>query len=302
MPLFRNDSVAYCRWLTRSAGSHFMMGLRLLPRKRREAMEVVYAFCRAVDDVADQSEAAFGVPSSKSEAGFGRRPVPASESAARELLLWRHELNACLHGFPTHPIAVALQPVIADYQIPLQPFEALIAGMEMDLHPQRYETFAQLRVYCERVASAVGLISIRVFGCTHPAAEAYAVNLGIALQLTNILRDVKTDTQRGRLYLPLEDLNRFGYTEADVAAGRMSDPFVRLMEFESKRARDFFKKAGEDLQASGEQRVLLPARIMAGVYSRLLDRIERKRFDVFSERISVPPLEQLAIAGREMLS
>ena len=166
--------------------------------------------------------------------------------------------------------------------------------MEMDLHPQRYETFAQLRVYCERVASAVGLISIRVFGCRHPAAEAYAVNLGIALQLTNIVRDVKTDAQRGRLYLPLEDLNRFGCTEADVAAGRMSEQFVRLMEFESRRAREFFEKAREDLQASGEQRALLPARIMAGVYSRLLDRIGQKHFDVFSERISVPRWEQVA--------
>ena len=282
MPLFRNDSIAYCRWLTRSAGSSFMMGLRLLPRKRREAMEVVYAFCRAVDDVVDRAA--------------------DPESAERELALWRHELNACLSGFPTHPIAVALQPVMADYQIPLQHFEAVVAGVEMDLKTGRYETFQELRVYCERVASAVGLISIRIFGCEHPAAEAYAVNLGIALQLTNILRDLKTDAQRGRVYLPLEDLNRFGCAEADLLAGRVSEPFVRLMEFESQRARDFFKKAGEDVQATGERRALLPARIMGGVYARLLHRIEQNRFDVFSQRISVPRWEQAGIVLRHIFS
>ncbi len=282
MPLFRNDSVAYCHRLTRSAGSNFMMGLRLLPRKRREAMEVVYAFCRAVDDVVDRAE--------------------DRESAAQELALWRHELNACLNGFPTHPIAVALQPVIAEYRIPIRHFEALVAGMEMDLHPRRYATFQELRVYCERVASAVGLISIQVFGCRHPAAENYAVNLGIALQLTNILRDMKTDAHRGRLYLPLEDLARFGCAEADLMAGRMSDALFQLMEFESKRAREFFEKARENLQATGEGRALLPARIMAGVYSRLLDRIERNRFDVFSRRISVPRWEQLAVVARSCLA
>ncbi len=281
MPLFRKDSLAYCRWLTQSAGSNFMMGLRLLPKKRREAMEVVYAFCRAVDDAVDRAENPKG--------------------AAQELTLWRRELTACLDGFPMHPIAVALQPVIAEYRIPLRHFEALVAGVEMDLHPRRYGTFPDLRIYCERVASAVGLISIRVFGCEHPAVEEYAVNLGIALQLTNILRDLKTDAQRGRVYLPAEDLARFGYPEADLMSGRRSEAFIRLMEFESQRARGFYQKAHETLQMSGERRKLLPARIMGGVYGRLLHHMERKRFDVFSQRISVPPIEQMAVVAGLLL-
>ena len=255
------------------------MAIRLLPAPRRQAMEVVYAFCRAVDDGVDR---------------WGGTGV----GARRELDLWRRELSACPDGFPTHPIAVALGPVIRRFQIPPENFEAVIAGVEMDLEIRRYATFEELTLYCRRVASAVGLISIRVFGCRHPASARYAENLGIALQLTNILRDLKSDAQRDRIYLPQEDLKRFGYSEPDLAAGRMTESFHRLMAFESERARSFFQGAAEALRESGEGGSLIPAQIMGGVYARLLDRIVGVEYDVFSRRVTVPRREQIWIAAR----
>ena len=288
MGLYRKGAFDYCAWLTRSARSNFAVGLKLLPKERREAMEGVYAFCRAVDDVVDQEE---GIP----ESGGLKR-------AERELWLWRRELASCVGGYPSHPVAVALQPVMERYGIPASYFEDLISGCEMDLTRRRYATFEELRVYCERVASVVGLISIRVFGCEHPETRNYAVNLGIALQLTNILRDLKTDLLRGRVYLPQEELRRFGYSEEDLASGRTSEPFSKLMAFQCGRAREFFSRAHESLEASGEYRKLLPAQIMGAVYAQLLGCIESARYDVFSTRMSVPKSRQALTAFRLLVS
>ncbi len=254
-----------------------MPALRLLPRKKREAMEVVYAFCRAVDDVVD----------------LGTN----GDSARKELALWRQELKRCQGGFPAHPVALALQPVIARYRIPPEYFESLVDGVEMDLSHRRYARFEELKVYCRHVASMVGLISIRIFGCRHPASERYAESLGIALQLTNILRDLKSDWQRGRVYLPSEEMERFGFSEEDLARSRLSDPFRKIMAFQCERARSFFQEAHSALKESGEWKLLLPARIMGGVYEQLLTRIEQLRYDVFSGRVSVPARRQLWIAA-----
>jgi len=232
-------------------------------------------------------------PSVERQAG---RPEPF-----RELERWRRELNSSLKGCPTHPIAVALQPVIERYQIPIRHFEEVIAGVEMDLTPRRYATFEELRVYCERVASAVGWISIRVFGCQHPASERYATNLGIALQLTNILRDLKPDLDRGRLYLPLSELSQFGLSESNLAYRQGAESFQRLMGFQAARARGFFRCAEEALKETGEARKLLPARIMGGIYAQLLRRIEAIQYQVFSQRVSVPCKEQLWIAARTLV-
>lgn len=286
MPFARDESFQYCRWLTQTARSNFMAGLRLLSPARRQAMEVVYAFCRAADDVVD-SEAS--VPSAQ-----------FIEQAQQELALWRRELALCAEGYPTHPIAVALQSVMRTYQIPIRYFEDLLAGVEMDLYRQRYRSFEELRVYCEHVASVVGLISVRVFGCKSKKADDYAVNLGIALQLTNILRDIKTDAERGRVYVPLAELKQFGYTEEDLQAGRSSEAFKKLMYFQCTRAREFFEKAQQALTASGEKSLLLPARIMAGVYERILCRIEQMQYEVFSTRIAVPKSEQLWVVARTL--
>lgn len=289
MPSFHDEALDYCRWLTRSAHSHFGLGIALLPPQKRRAMEVVYAFCRAVDDVADR------------DGGVTMSGTVSLESAIMELIRWRRELADCSQGFPTHPIAVALKPLLLRYQIPMVHLNELVNGVEMDLAPRRYRSFEELRVYCERVASAVGLISVRVFGCKHPASRRYAVNLGVALQLTNILRDLKADGQRGRVYLPLDEMERFHYSEEDLLAGRCSDSFRALAAFQCERAKGFFKQARADLKESQEARLLFPARIMGGVYERLLGRIERQPSDIFSGRVTVPWNEQLWIAARNLI-
>lgn len=268
----------YCRWLTDRSGSHFPLSFRLLPPSRRQAMEAVYAYCRAVDDVADDG------------ARGGAR------GAREELLRWRGEVQRMVRGYPIHPIAVALQPVLERHRIPAEYLEKLIRGVEMDLDPRPFQGFSQLRVYCEHVASVVGLISVRVFGCQNPQADRYARTLGIALQLTNILRDLKADAARGRCYLPQEDLKRFGFSQEEIAEGKRTELFFRMMAFECERAKDYFRQAGEALEESGQARRLLPARIMGRIYRRLLARIEAAHYDVFSSRISVPRWEQMWIA------
>ncbi|MBI3317541.1 MAG: presqualene diphosphate synthase HpnD [Candidatus Omnitrophica bacterium] len=276
MPSFRD----YCRWLTRASGSHFALGIRLLPVQKREAMEAVYAYCRAVDDAVDGNS------------------DPAL--ARRELSLWRGQIASLENGFPVHPIAVALQRVLRRYQIPARHFEDLLQGMEMDLTRRRYATFEELRVYCEHVASVVGLISIGVFGCERPASGAYARNLGIALQMTNILRDLKSDAGRGRIYLPQEEL-RFGVSEEEILEGKRSESFRRLMAFQCQRAKEFFRRAQESLEESGEKGKLLPARLMGAVYGALLTQIERSNYDVYARPIKVAPARQAWIAAKVLV-
>ena len=272
-------SAAYCRWLTGRSGSHFSSSFLLLSPARRRAMEAVYAFCRAMDDVVDREGA-----------------VP--EEARLELARWRKEIEAAEQGFPAHPIAVAVEEISRRYSIPAELFRKLIAGVEMDLQRRRYGTFDELRVYCEHVASVVGLISVRVFGCSHPDADRYATDLGIALQLTNILRDLKSDAERGRVYLPAEELRRFGCPEQDLAGGRVSDSLKKLLDFQAERAWEHFRSAQQAFRSSGEGRRLLPAQIMAGIYARLLRRIQESGYDVFSRRLRVSGPEQWGVAIR----
>ena len=282
MPSSLDAAFGYCKWLTGRSGSHFSSSFLLLSAPRRRAMETVYAFCRAMDDIVDRENA-------------------VTEEAKRELEAWRKELDACEAGFPAHPIAVAIAEIRQRYGIPMDLFRELITGVEMDLGSRRYRTFEELKVYCERVASVVGLISVRVFGCRHPDTDRYATDLGIALQLTNILRDIKTDAAAGRIYLPEEDLRRFGCSEREISAGSPSEPLKRLMEFQADRAWDHFGKAQQALRSSGEGRKLLPARIMGGVYARLLRRIQESGYDVFSRRLKVTRAEQVWIAANSFI-
>ena len=286
---------AYCRWLTGRSGSHFSSSFLLLPPDRRRAMEAVYAFCRAMDDIVDREDA-------------------VAQEAQRELDAWRRELEACEAGFPAHPIAVALAEIRKRYGIPMDLFRKLITGVEMDLHRRRYATFEELKVYCEHVASVVGLISVRVFGCRHPDADRYATALGIALQLTNILRDLKIDAERDRVYLPQEDLSSFGVSESQLEKWGREAPvilslpkddqsrFQALMDFQFQRARQHFRDAAQALRSSGEGRKLLPARIMGEVYARLLRRIQDSGCDVFSRRIRVSRPEQSWIAVKCLIT
>ena len=265
--------------LTRRSRSNFYYAVLTLPRARRDALYAVYAFCRIVDDVAD----------------LGR------DTAAQrtELGLWREDVARCFEPGPppSHPIARQLATAVRAYPIPRAALEAIIEGCEMDLARGRYETFADLAPYCYRVASAVGLCCVEIFGYTDPRAREYAVHLGTALQLTNILRDVGVDARDGRVYLPQKELREFGVTEDDLVAGRQSDAFVRLMRHQAARARQFYA-AAERAYPVVDARSLIAAEIMGGIYRALLEEIEARRFAVFGERITVPARRKVAIALR----
>ncbi len=263
--------------------TNFYYSFLVLPPAQREAIVAVWDFCRAVDDAADEA---------------------AGEQAEREVARWREELARCYDGRETEtPQGRALQPLIPRFDLPRSAFDALIEGVEMDLHPRRYATFADLYEYCIRVASAVGLLCVEIFGCTDPGSRQYAIELGVALQLTNILRDVPGDFARGRVYIPLEDFATFGCSEADLAAeierraGRVaSDAVRRLLEFQAARARDYYARADAALPRAEAGR-LVAARIMGAIYRAILARIERAGYDVFTRVIRVPRPQRALIAA-----
>jgi phytoene synthase len=214
----------------------------------------------------------------------------------RELARWREEIARVFgEGPTTHPAAERLREAVRRFPIPREALEEIIAGVEMDLDRAAYETFDDLYPYCYRVASAVGLCSIAIFGYRDPRAQDYAINLGVALQLTNILRDVQADARMGRVYLPQEDLRRFGVIVEDLREGRYSPAFVALMTFEAARARDYYARAWRGLP-SADHRTLFAAEIMGRTYFALLQAIEARRFNVFGERVTVPTRLRMAIA------
>jgi phytoene synthase len=267
--------------ITKKSRSNFYYAFLALPRARREALYAVYAFCRTVDDIVDVA----------GDAG------PAAQR--RALAEWRAEVARCFEpgATPRHPIARRLGAAVQAYPIPRAALEAIVEGVLMDLDRSEYETADDLYPYCYRVASAVGLCCIEIFGYTDPRTRAYAVNLGLALQLTNIIRDVGADARAGRIYLPQEDLRTFGVTAEDLRDGRMTDRFAKLMTHQAERARDFYRKAWAAFPV-GDARSLVPAEIMGRIYWALLGEIEARGFAVFGERISVPARRKLAIALR----
>jgi 15-cis-phytoene synthase len=265
----------YCSQLTRKSRSNFYYSFLFLAKEKREAMYAVYAFCRSVDDVADGS---------------------ASERDKQMLLdEWRHELDRCYAGTANHPITMKLAHSIQRFPIPKEYFDELIAGVEMDLTHTRYPTFRDLYEYCYRVAGVVGLMCIEIFGYRNPKAKDYAVNLGVALQLTNIMRDLKVDAERGRIYLPQEELARFGYHEDELLRGAYTPAFIELMRFAGNRARQYFQQARQ-LLAEEDRRALVAAEIMSAIYYRLLETIEASRYRVFERSITLPTSHKLWIA------
>lgn len=261
--------------LARSTGSNFYYAFLLLPRSKREAIQNVYGFCRIIDDIVDES--------------------PTGRDPAAELDRWREEIHACFQGWPATPFGERLLDSIEEFDLPKEPFLDLIDGMEMDLHYERYDTFADLREYCYRVASAVGLLCIEIFGYQSLRTREYAVNLGLALQLTNILRDLKEDVARGRIYIPIEDVERFAYSEAGFGANLFNAPFVEMMKFEHGRAASYFERAAASL-SSEDRPSLFAAETMAAIYKELLGNIKVAGFDVYRNRISVPKKRRLRIA------
>jgi phytoene synthase len=279
------EAYAYCAAVTQRSSSNFFYAFRLLPPPRRQALCAVYAFCRFVDDIADDAT---------------RRDPQAL------LARWRDELARIYAGTPTHPIGRALADAVRRFPLAQQHFLDLIRGVELDLTRRRYETFDDLHEYCYLVASTVGLLCIEIFGHRQASARDYAVDLGVAFQLTNILRDVTEDAARGRLYLPLEDLRRFQCREADLFAGRYSPNVGALLAFECGRARAYYLRAAGAL-APEDRAALAPAEAMRLIYERLLRRIEARQFDVFGAgKVTLPRYEKVTLAltawGRAQLA
>jgi phytoene synthase len=255
----------------------FYYSFLALPADKRSAITAVWDFCRAVDDAVDE---------------------PGDVAPAVALKRWRDEV-ARMYGGGTPPQTQQgqqLAPFVAKFNLPRSAFEDVIDGVAMDLEHRRYETFDALRQYCLRVASAVGLICVEIFGYRDVQTRDYAIDLGIALQLTNIIRDAASDVQRGRVYIPVEDFRRFACTEDDLRAGVMTDNLRRLLAFQAARARTFYQKADANLPKHDERR-LVAARIMRAIYFELLRTIERSGYDVFRGRMRVSRPRQALIAA-----
>ncbi|MDP1676141.1 MAG: presqualene diphosphate synthase HpnD [Bacteroidota bacterium] len=254
--------------------SNFYYSFLMLPKPKREAINVVYAWCRIADDIVDED---------------------ASIYAKHQLLVqWGKEFELGLVGESRYQLVNRLAQIIKRFNIPLDHFNELIKGMEMDLVKTRYETFRDLKEYCYRVASTVGLICTEIFGYKHEEAKEYSINLGIALQLTNILRDVAADAKKGRIYLPLEDLDRFGYSEEELFAGKYNVKFRRMMKYEAERARWYFAEAIRHL-SEDDKPLFIAALIMQEIYFRLLQDIESAEYNVFKNRIKVSNTKKLRI-------
>ncbi|MGC9328011.1 MAG: presqualene diphosphate synthase HpnD [Candidatus Hinthialibacter sp.] len=265
----------YTKQKTRKSKTNFYYSFLFLPKTKREAIFTIYSFCRQTDDIVDNAK--------------------SPDTARREMDAWRCELDASFDDHPTHPITQALQEVVRRFDIPRDYFHELIDGCEMDLVQNRYATFEELRQYCYRVASAVGLICIEIFGYRNPNTKDYAINLGLALQLTNVMRDVGEDARNGRIYLPAEDLERFHYSEADLMKQDYSPEFIDLMRFYSERTQGFYD-AANSLYDRRDHHLLFPAEIMRKIYYRLFQKIQRQRYNVYQNRICVSNSRKMAIA------
>jgi len=259
--------------ITQSSKTNFLYSFSLLPKDKYEAINTVYAFCRQTDDIVDNE-------------------MDSTELKFRKIREWKNEFEKALKGSSNYALLNQLTKIIRNFNIPVEPFFELIKGMEADLQVSRYKDFNTLYQYCFRAAATVGLMCIEIFGYKTESAKEYAVNLGIALQLTNILRDVKFDALNGRIYLPEEDMKKFGYTEDDLMNFRYNESFVELMKFECKRAREYFEKANNAF-AKEDRKQLFPARIMQKIYFNILEKIEKMNYNVFSKKAKVSKLKKL---------
>jgi len=267
----------YCAQKAAQSGSSFYYSFRLLPAPRRAAITALYAYCREVDDVVDE--------------------VSDPNVARVKLAWWRTEVDAIFTGDPQHPVALALVKAVERYGITRGNLQTVIDGMEMDLDKVRYVDFTELETYCDRVAGVVGLMAAAIFGYEDPSTLVYASKLGVAFQLTNIIRDVGEDARRGRVYLPQEDLARFGVPPSDVLRGHASPAFVELMRFETERARAWYDAAFAALPAR-DRHAQRAGIAMAAIYRTLLDEIARDGYRVLDRRIALTPLRKLWLATR----
>jgi phytoene synthase len=267
----------YCQQKTAQSGSSFYYSFLFLPPERRRAITALYAFCREVDDTVDET---------------------TDQSVARiKLAWWRGEVARMYDGTPTHPVMLALQPHLQSYDLKQEHLQAIIDGMEMDLDQSRYLDYPNLKKYCWHVAGVVGILSASIFGVTNPQTLKYAETLGLAFQLTNIIRDVGEDARKGRIYLPISELQQFNVTAADLLNARHSEKFEALMAFQAKRAQALYDEAYA-LLPKEDRRAQRPGLMMAAIYRTLLDEIERDGFHVLTQKISLTPLRKLWLAWK----
>jgi phytoene synthase len=267
----------YCQQKTVQSGSSFYYSFLFLAPERRRAITALYAFCREVDDTVDEA----------SDASLARI----------KLAWWRSEVSTMYTGTPTHPVTQALKPHLALYQLEERHLQAIIDGMEMDLDQSRYLDYPGLRKYCWHVAGVVGILSASIFGYTNAQTLAYAEKLGLAFQLTNIIRDVGEDARKGRIYLPVNELQQFGVTAADLLNARHSEKFEALMRYQTERAQALYDEALA-LLPKEDRRAQRPGLMMAAIYRTLLDEIARDNFHVLTQRISLTPLRKLWLAWK----
>jgi 15-cis-phytoene synthase len=272
----------YCQQKAAASGSSFYYSFLFLPKPKRQAITALYAFCREVDDVADECS--------------------DIDLARTKLNWWRGEIASLYAGKPTHPVTRALQTPIREYDLAKEHFREIIDGMEMDLDQNRYRDFKELQLYCYRVASVVGLLSAAIFGYSDRKTLKYAHDLGLAFQLTNIVRDVGEDARRGRIYLPTDEMARFGVTEADILQGRETGNMRNLLEFQIERAQQYYDRAFAELPAA-DRKAQCTGLIMAAIYRTLLDEIRASGCEkVLNQRIALTPLRKMWLAWKTWVS
>jgi len=275
------DPHQYCQQKAAASGSSFYYSFLFLPEEKRRAITALYAFCREVDDAVDECS--------------------DTTLASARLAWWRTEVNAIFQGNPQHPVACALASVLPRFRLSQQHLNEIIDGVEMDLHYNRYPTFATLKEYCHRVAGIVGVLAAEIFGYRDPHTLEYAADLGLAFQLTNIIRDVGEDARRDRIYLPLEELGNYGVSPEDITHGSESDRLRQLMEFQIERALGYYRSAMDKLPVV-DRAAQRPGIVMAAIYRTLLEEIRADGCRVLHQRVALTPVRKLWIAWRTWLT
>lgn len=269
----------YCRDKAAKSGSSFYYSFLFLPAPKRDAIMALYAFCREVDDAVDE--------------------ISDPLVAAQTLAWWREEVSRTFSGQATHPVGKALADTLQDFELHEEYFHEIIDGMEMDLTEHRYPAYKNLALYCHRVASVVGLLSAQIFGFSDRQTLKFAEKLGLAFQLTNIIRDVREDAERGRIYLPQDEMQQFNVSEQSILALQQSNELTRLLQFQAKRAEQFYQQAME-LLPEQDRYQQSTALIMAEIYRETLQEIARENFQVMKQRTSLTPLRKLWLAWRTL--
>ncbi|HVE69861.1 MAG TPA: phytoene/squalene synthase family protein [Thermoanaerobaculia bacterium] len=270
---------AHCRAIAHKHGANFSLGFRFLPKRKRRAVYAAYAFCRVADDIADES---------------------VDEGRGARLDAWQQELDRAYSGTPTDPITIALADALQHFDIPKSAFVALIDGCRQDMVKTRYETFQELLQYCELVASSISDISLAIFGYRQPSAIEHGHSLATALQLTNVTRDIGDDLTRDRVYLPAEELRRFGVTEQDLYDRAENDRVRRLIEFQIERAEGYFREA-EPLLHELDFDARFPTLLMGGVYATVLSKLRKDPLLAVRKRLSLSPLQKMLVVGTRVL-